>query len=292
MREKTSPSLNYRCWRRRGFLLVTGALLVQSAYSQTAGTVNDSFETGTIQSSIWHGTDDDGCSASVQTGDAADGTHYMRSTLTAMPGGGSYRCEQNAKELGLNTPLNEDRYYGLSLRIPSATLNDVEAHDTLMQLHTQATMGSSCHYSIIWGTNNSLKWHPHSCEGIGGSDVTLVRAVQKDVWYRVCLNARWATNSSGRFRVWLNPTSENSQPALNFNGQTVPEIYNQPGKFKIGLYKPQWRTVRPPSNMEAMSPRVFYHDDVRVGKSFAEACGGGSSQPIPIPEPPISVAVE
>jgi hypothetical protein len=285
MGTKTSAALN----------LIAGALLVQSAYPETAGILKDSFESGTIQTSIWNTSDTDGCSASVQTGKAADHTHYMRSTLTAKSGGGNYRCEQNAKGVGDDTPLNQDRYYGVSIRIPSATKNDAEAHDTLMQLHTQATMGGSCHYSIIWETNNSLKWHVHSCEGIGGPGATLLKTVEKDVWYRVCVNARWATDSSGRFRVWLNPTSENSNPILSFNGQTVPEVYNKPGKFKIGLYKPQWRTVRPPSNMVAMSPRSFDHDDVRVALNYADACGGASqSQPPddPAPQPPNAVAVE
>jgi hypothetical protein len=84
---------------------------------------------------------------------------------------------------------------------------------------------------------------------------------------------------------------------VNFNGQTVPEVYKNPGKFKIGLYKPQWRTIRPPSNMEAMSPRIFDHDDVRVGRSFGEACGGAaqSEPPVPdspTPQPPNAIAVE
>jgi hypothetical protein len=271
---------------------ITGALLVQSAYPQAASVRKDSFETGTIQSSIWNQSATDGCSASVQSGNAADGTHYLRSTLSAKAGGGNYRCEQNAKAVGAGTQLNEDRYYGISIRIPSTTPNDVEAHDTLMQLHTQATMGGSCHYSIVWESNNSLKWHVHSCEGLGGPDATLLSTVQKDVWYRVCVNARWATDSSGRFRVWLDPKSEDSNPALSFNGQTVPESYNEPGKFKIGLYKAQWRTIRPPPNMTSMSPRSFDHDDVRVGLSFEEGCGAGSAVAVPVPAPPVSVAVE
>ena len=103
MREETSAALDNRYRRRRALILIAGALLVQSAYPQTASIRKDSFETGTIQSSIWNASDTDGCSASVQTGDAADGTHYLRSTLTAKAGGGNYRCELNAKGIGMQT---------------------------------------------------------------------------------------------------------------------------------------------------------------------------------------------
>lgn len=284
--------MNTRRQWMRGLVFISGALLVQSANSQLASIRKDSFETGTIQSTIWNASDTDGCSAAVKTGDAADGTYYMRSTLTATAGGGNYRCEQNAKGLDASTPLNEDRYYGFSIRIPSATLNDAMSHDTLMQLHTQSTLSNPCHYSVIWESDNSLRWHVHSCGEVGGPDATLVEAMRKDVWYRICVNANWSTGSSGRFRVWVNPASENSVPALSFSGQTVPAEYTMPGKFKIGLYKPKWRSVRPPSNMAAMSPRVFDHDDVRTGENFAETCIGTASQPMAIPEPPTSMAVE
>ena len=105
----------------------------------------------------------------------------------------------------------------------------------------------------------------------------------KDTWVRVCKKAKWTTDNDGEIKVWVNPASESSTPVKSYSGQTLIDEYTNIVKFKIGIYKPTWRTIRPPSNMAAMSPRIFDHDDVRVGLSFADACGGGSDQP----EPPI-----
>ena len=295
MREERSAALDNRCRQWRGLILITGALLVQSAYPQTASIQKDSFESGTIQSSIWHASDTDGCSASVQTGDAADGTRYMRSSLTANPpNGGNFRCELNARGIDRDGKEGDTVYYGLSYRMPAATPYDPLTGDTLTQWHQQPLTEPKCH-QVIQLDNNVLKWHNHSCNGAGGGDVTLLSAMPKDTWVRVCLKAKWTTQSNGELKIWVNPSSEASATVKNFVGQTLIDGYTNLVKFKIGNYKTRWRTSNPPSNMAAMSPRIFDHDDVRVGLSFAEACGGGSDQsepPIPIPGPPISVAVE
>ena len=56
MRELTSAAPDNRCLRRT-LILIAGALLVQSAYPQTVSIRKDSFETGTIQTSIWNASD-------------------------------------------------------------------------------------------------------------------------------------------------------------------------------------------------------------------------------------------
>src|SRR5687767_5746436 len=130
MRELTSAAPYNRCGRRT-LILIAGALLVQSAYPQTLSIRKDSFETGTIQSSLWNVSDTDGCSTSVQTGDAADGKHYLRSTLTSKEGGGNYRCELNGTGIEKQGFDGITLYYGISYRIPAATPFDPEVGDTL-----------------------------------------------------------------------------------------------------------------------------------------------------------------
>ena len=117
-----------------------------------------------------------------------------------------------------------------------------------------------------------MQWHNHNCGSVGGDDVTLINPIPKDTWVRVCKKAKWTTQSNGELKIWVNPSSEASTPVKNYRGPTLIPQYTEIVMFKIGLYKTMWRTDNPPTNMAAMSPRIFDHDDVRVGRTFAEAC--------------------
>jgi hypothetical protein len=292
MRQELSESVNNRFRRRRALILVTGALLAQSAYSQTTTIRKDSFETGTIEPAIWNATDSDGCNVSVYAGAAAHGAHYLRSILTSKPGGGNYRCELNGSGMGQQGYDGITLYYGISYRIPAATAYDQEVGDTLTQwFQNPNTGGGGCH-QVVRVQNNVLQWHNHNCANVGGGDVNLLNPIPKDTWVRVCKKAKWTTDNDGEIKVWVNPTSESSTPMKTYSGKTLIDDYTQIVKFKIGNYKPTWRTVHPPANMAAMSPRIFDLDDVRVATSFADACGIDNDEPMPIPEPPVSVAVE
>ena len=288
MREETSAVLNNRR-RRHTLIVIAGAMLVQPAYAQVAK-IQENFETGTLDSKIWQSYDTDGCSAIVETGDAAEGTRYLRSSLTAkLPTGGNYRCEQNARCVGVSAQLGVTYYYGMSFRVPADFAYDAQSGEAIMQLHHQPTSGSHSHHAVRIN-NRHLEWVAHG--DAGGPNVDLA-PLAKGQWTRVCVRATWTTNDTGDLKVWLNPSSESSTPAFQWSGQTVPSDYTNLGKFKVGIYKPNWRSANFPTPFNsATSPRIVEHDDVRVGTSFADACGAGSTAPIPIPKPPISVAVE
>jgi Polysaccharide lyase len=297
MRENTSAALSNRFWK--ALTMIASAWIVPAAYPQSLSIRHDSFESGTILSAIWHPADTGGCNAAVQADKASDGTHYLRSTLTAAPDGGNYRCELRVRDI--DDPANgfikegDTVYYGISYRIPAATAYDPMVGDTLTQWFQNPDIGGGGCHQVIKLQNNVMLWHNHNCGGVGGPDVNLITSVPKDTWIRICQKAKWTTHNDGEIKVWVNPASENSTPAKSYSGRTLIDGWTALGRFKIGLYKPEWRTTRPPSNMTAMSPRIFEHDDIRVGKSFADACGGGSDPSEPpnaIPNPPISVAVE
>jgi Polysaccharide lyase len=282
--------------RGRVLMLIAGALLVQSAYPETASILSDSYETGTIQSSIWNRAGTGGCTASIETGDAADGTRYMRSSLTANPPtGGNYRCEWNARGIDMAAKLGVTYYYGIAFRVPSDFAYDSQSDDTIMQLmhrplKTELAPKSSHHAIRIKDRN--LGWMSHLAGGPNADLGPLVRGE----WTRACVRAKWTTDNTGSLNVWVNASSESSTPAFKWSGQTVPADYTNLGKFKVGIYKPRWRSVNFPTPFNpATSPRIVEHDDIRVGLSFAEACARASDQsepPISIPKPPISVAVE
>lgn len=265
--------------------LVAGALVAEPAYQQAVTILGDSFEKGTIQSTLWNESSTNGCNPTVQSGDAAEGKYYLRSSLTANPpNGGNYRCEQNAIGLGTSTQLNTPYYYGMSVRVPSDFANDRDADDTIMQLHHQPTTNPNSHHMISI-ENNLWEWQAHA--DAGGPNATLA-PLAKAQWIRFCVRAVWIINSSGSLKVWVNPSSESSTPAFQWSGQTLPTAYTNIAKFKIGLYKTKWRTNNFPNPFNsATSPRVVEHDDVRVGLSFAAACGGRVA-----PEPPSLIAVE
>lgn len=298
MRKETSAALDDRFRRSRALFLITGALLVQSAYPQTASIRKDSFETGVIDSSIWNNSDTEGCNAFVQTGDAADGNRYLRSTLTAKEGGGNYRCELRLRGVttkdGGEVQEGDTVYYGVTYRVPASTLSDPLRVDTLTQWFQNPNIGGGGCHQVIQVADNVMRWHNHNCGSVGGSDATLLSPYPKDTWIRVCKKAKWSTGSDGEIKVWVNPTSEANTPAKSYTGKTLIDDYTEVGMFKIGIYKTGWRTTSPPPNMAAMSPRIFEHDDIRLGRTFAEACGvsGDEQVPSPVPTPPTSVVVE
>lgn len=267
-------------------LLIAGALVAGPAYQQAVGGVgsilNESFESGTIQTSVWNHSATAGCNHTVESGGAAEGSRYLRSSLTANPPlGGNYRCEWKAKGVGSNTQLGTPYYYGVKVRVPSNFANDSQAPDAIMQLHHMAD-----HHAIkIDG--NGLNW-----SGPGVGDGASLGALVKGQWIGWCMRMVFATTNTGSMKVWRNPAAESDTPAYQkSNVQTLPADYQSVGNVKIGLYKTKWRDVNFPNPFNpATSPRVVEHDDVRVGVSFAEACGGGAEEVRP--EPPSSVDVD
>jgi hypothetical protein len=83
---------------------------------------------------------------------------------------------------------------------------------------------------------------------------------------------QWETDGTGRQKIWVNADDESDTPIKNYTGITLDPDYTEVGMFKLGIYKTGWRTSSTAANQEAMSPRIFYHDDVRIGYSFADAC--------------------
>ena len=283
-----APARPSRIGWKRAPILIAGALLVQPVYPQSATILNESFETGAIQSSTWNESNTDGCNTTVETGDAADGTRYMRSVLTAnSPLGGNFRCELNGRGIGETTPVPSIRYYGFAFRVPADFASDRDTGDVIAQLHYGA--GSGGHYAVRIN-EMSVNWEAQGTAAGGGG---YLFPLQRSVWTRVCIRVAWASDNTGAVAVWVNPANESSTPVRKTSGHvTVPEG-QQAGKFKIGLYKPRWRSVNFPSPFNAAtSPRVVEHDDVRVGMNFADACSGGGGEPTVLPAPPISVAVE
>lgn len=265
------------------------ALVAKPAYQQAASgaVLDDSFETGTVQSSLWNESKTAGCVYTVPSGGAAEGSRFLRSTLTvaAGPSPGNYRCELNARGVGERTQLGVPYYYHLALRVPSNAATD-PAGELIMQLHQGA--GAHAHHGIIV-KGTSVIWQSNSHAGTGGPGADL-GPLQKGVWNRWCIRAVWTLNSSGSLKVWSNPSSESDTPKFQWTGQTLSPTFVNAGKFKVGLYKFVWRGPNFPDPFDpAVSPRVIEHDEVRAGLSFADACGGSSS---PRPEPPSLVAVE
>ena len=195
----------------------------------------------------------------------------MRSTLTSKPDGGNYRCELNGKGMGLQGFDGITLYYGISYRIPAATPYDPEVGDNLTQWFQNPNIGGGgCHQTVLV-QNNVLGWHSHNCGGAGGGDVNLLSPMPKDTWVRICKKAKWTTHDDGEIKIWVNPASESSTPLKSYSGQTLIDEYTEIVKFKIGNYKPTWRTIRPPANMAAMSPRIFDHRRHSCGKEFCRS---------------------
>jgi len=221
--------------------------------------LSDGFEDGTLNA--WNESSTSGSAFAVITGGAANGTRYLRTTLT-YASSSTYRAEHALKSSGGRTQ-GVPYYYGFSLRVPATTLNDAALTDTITQWHPN---GGGAHWALrndngVWG----LEAHNLPAGGDGNMGV-----IVKDVWHRWVYRWVWSDSAAGgSVKAWLNPTSEASTAVHTVTGiRTVPTGFGTIMNWKTGCYKPGWQFNAPAAGI---SPRIYHEDDFRIGLAFVDA---------------------
>jgi len=249
-------------YRVRAFALA----IPSAAYATTNATtqslpvgnalISDGFEDGTYNA--WNLSDTAGSSFAIIVGGAAEGARYSRSTLT-YASSSTYRAEHVLRGSSAAGTLGGVMYYGISVYVPSTTLNDAALADAFIQYHP----GGGGHWAIR-NDNGNWQLEAHNLSG-GNSNMG---AITKNVWHRVIARFLWATNTTGSVKIWLNPASEATAPTHQAaNIATLPAAYTGIVNFKMGCYKPAWQYNVPAAGI---SPRVYYHDNAKVGLAFAD----------------------
>ena len=94
-------------------------------------------------------------------------------------------------------------------------------------------------------------------EGDRGLSKRTTGAVRKGEWTDWIVQAHWSDSEDGYLKVWRNGevVYERSGPSIYYETESL--------RFKIGLYVWPWKNDAPAPRRS--SPRVIYHDEVRIG---------------------------
>ncbi len=181
---------------------------------------------------------------------------------------------------------NKNRWYGLSIYLPSANWATGKDWEILTQFWSQYDPGEGGHnppvslfvqngryvVKIRWDKD---KFHVNGQED--GNKTYDLGPVEKDKWLDFVYHINWSYGSDGVVEVW-----KNGQKVVDHRG---PNSYNDPGVpyFKFGIYKTNFIDG-------SISNRIAYIDEVRVGNENATyndvAPTASSSTSAPAPTSP------
>ncbi len=164
--------------------------------------------------------------------------------------GNGYHTEMEKLDAGVP---GETAWYGFSTYVPTSWV-DSEQIVIVAQWWSHNSAGPPLSFEIR-GDEWLLaqRWQ----ERPSGKVKEPVSAVRKGEWTDWVIEAHWSDRDSGYLKVW-----RNGEVVYERRG---PNIYRRTKslRFKLGLYVWPWKDERPSPTRS--SPRVIYHDEVRIG---------------------------
>ena len=267
----------FRAARFALFLSLAGASL--TATPASAQVLDADYETGTEDSGI-PALGLGGCchySHSVATNAKRTGTYSLKSHLKygdPQVFGGT-RAETDTLACPPTLFNHGDSvYYGFSIYILSDLENDGDNDDILFQwkaISDECDDVDGAHmFLTIRGDTFSLRINSdeNGCSKTNTLDPdreplgNLIRGRWNDFVVQVNWNY---LPGNGRVRVWLKSNTQSNYALVA--DRLGPNMRNDShdGYLKWGIYKPSWNT-----GPTAVSQRQFWHDNVRVGSTFAQ----------------------
>jgi hypothetical protein len=123
------------------------------------------------------------------------------------------------------TPAGTTYWYGWSIYVPMDYQNIFPTKVALGQFHQDKS-------HPVWMFQNSVGGY-HLDDQVFGSTRRYYPLINKDnfkgKWHRIEVNAKWAKNSDGFFKVWVNGVQK-----VDYKGQTMTANANF---FKYGVYR-------------------------------------------------------
>lgn len=235
--------------------------------------IDDSFETGRYNSSIWINQTCSTCSHamnfinpnSVVT--QKDGNYIMRVNLSSNDSFTAGGSRSELSHYAINTTQQTEYWYGFSLYIPLDWQNETkQVWNIFAQWHAQPERGelSTSPPLALELDNNTLRIYSRNTSVFNITNTSQITTTTyvlsnllKGQWDNYVFNVKWSSGSDGFLNVW-----RNNVLVLN---KTGPNTYNDTVApyWKLGIYR----------DNTSVSPRVVYFDNIKMGdntSSYAE----------------------
>ena len=251
-------------------LVISTGLLSSRISSQTTRNVifEDTFDSGSFQpfadGAGWNQTQfTDASQGDIVSSPVRAGAGSARFTLTYP----DRRVEKNKFAAG--SP-GAERWFGFSTYIPD-NWSDHDNFTIVTQIKGSPDEGEPSRSPFVsiearngrWSLFNRWDANAITRPGDNGNGGTIQSAKLYDAsytkgdWTDWVIHAKWSYEQDGKLEIW-----QNGEQIVNRQG---PNCYNDTDHgfhFKIGMYKPGYRSEHP-------SPLVIYHDEVRIGDETA-----------------------
>ena len=164
--------------------------------------------------------------------------------------GNGYHTEMEKLDAG---GPGESAWYGFSTYVPTSWV-DSEQTTITAQWWSHSPVSPPLGIEI---ENDQWVIFQRWATGEDGISEEVTGTVRKGEWTDWVVQAHWSRSSDGYLKVW-----RNGEVVYERRG---PSVYRQTDtlRFKLGLYVWPWKDGRP--SPEGSSPRVIYHDEVRIG---------------------------
>lgn len=164
-------------------------------------------------------------------------------------------------------------YYGFSIYVLSSLEEDSDKEDILFQWKARPdgcdTVDPPHMFLAIKRSEFVLRinYDVNECS----TDSTIIKPqyflsnIVRGRWNDFVVQVDWTYHGDGRVRVWFKSnTQSNYALVLDRTGANMTNDVED-GFLKWGIYKPSWK-----SGPTAVTERQFWHDNVRVGSTFAQ----------------------
>jgi hypothetical protein len=210
-----------------------------------------------------------GNAPTVVSGPARTGSRAMRTALDRRTDRVAYRTEVS----GAHAEIAKEYWYGFSIFLPQAYRPD-RIWEIVAQWHGVPDREAGEDYRnpvmALSTTNGRWGWvsrwdakrntFASGKRQYGGTQTYDLGPYQRALWTDWVVHVKWSYGPDGFLQVW-----QNGRKVIDQNG---PNAFNDAHGpyFKMGLYK-GWRD--PKRRSDAVSERVLYHDEFRMGAAKA-----------------------
>jgi len=210
-----------------------------------------------------------GNSPSIATSPTRSGKYAMKTSLDRHKDKVPYRTELS----GPRSKVGGEYWYGFSIFLPKDYVTD-NIWEIVAQWHgvPDFDIGENWRNPVMALSTNGGKWtllnrwdaKRNTFEGgkksYGGTEIYDFGLYETEVWADWVIHVKWSYQPDGILEVWKNGEKVVDQKGPNtFNDAKGPY-------FKMGIYK-GWKDPDRPG--DAISKRVLYHDEFRMGGADA-----------------------